>query len=192
MSPRKGLILGCALLLTLSFTESLVQAAEPPAAESPESVVRHYTEAIAAGQYLKATEFMHPEGLQKFRDALLPLLEKPAGDKAALRPFEVSDTAALKKLSPAEFFAGYISGLVSASPVMKATLISSSLTPIGSVPEGDLVHVVCRAKLGLMGADTTKMEVVTLKRSNGSWRVLSNGDLEGLAIAGQMGLMSSQ
>jgi hypothetical protein len=76
--------------------------------------------------------------------------------------------------------------------MMKATLISSSLTPIGSVPEGDLVHVVCRAKLGLMGADTTKMEVVTLKRSNGSWRVLSNGDLEGLAIAGQMGLMSSQ
>lgn len=183
MSPRKGRILVvCALFLALSLP---VQAAEPPAAaESPESVVQRYSAALKAGDYQKCAELMHPEALEKFRNLLLPLLDVPPGhdkDDSALALFGGKDAAAVKKLSPTEFFASFMGGMTGKAPGLKEALGSANMTPIGSVPEGDVLHVVCRTSAALQGASFSMMEVVSVKRSAGNWRVLLSGEIEGMA-----------
>lgn len=184
MIPRKGPFLILGLLLALSLSGALLQAAEPPAAESPESVVQRYGAALRASDYHKIAELMHPEALEKFRNLLLPLLETGPGadkDDSLLALFHGKDAAALKKLSPAEFFAAFMDGVMSSEPATKEALASASMAPIGSVPEGDVLHVVCRTSVALRGASYSKLEVVSLKRAVGNWRVLLSGELEGMA-----------
>ncbi len=63
---------------------------------------------------------------------------------------------------------------------MKETLASGSLAPIGSVPEGDLIHVVGRANGKLGGKGFNKLEVVSVKRVGENWRVLLSGQMEAM------------
>lgn len=190
MSSQKTQFRLLAFLVVLSFFGSLAQAAEPVASPSPESVVGSYLEAMKAGQYLESAKLMHPEALEKFRTVLLPLAEaeqesgeaNPADSLLAL--FRgVPDVAALKKLPPAEFFAAFFGGVTDANPMLKEALASGSMTAIGSVPEGDTIHVVCRTSAAVEGISISKMEVVSLKRSAGEWRVLLSGEIEGMAQA---------
>lgn len=184
MIPRKGPFLILGLLLALSLSGALLQAAEPPAAESPDSVVQRYGAAIKANDYLKAAELMHPEALEKFKALLLPLLDVPQEDKerGALALFRgAKDVAAVKKLPPAEFFASFLGGIADSAPLIKDALGSANMSPIGSVPEGDVLHVVCRTSVMVKGISLTKLEVVSLKRSAGNWRVLLSAELEGMA-----------
>lgn len=177
----------CAFLFLLSISAVFARAAEPRSSASPESVVKSYLEALKSGQYLAVAELMHPEALEKFRGMMLPLAEEAAGtDEAAslLVLFRgVSDVAALKKLSPAEFFAAFFGGITDANPMLKDALASGSMSPIGSVPEGDMLHMVCRTSVSVEEISLTKMEVISLRQSQGSWRVLLSGEMEGIVQA---------
>lgn len=174
------------VLLTVSLA-AFAQGAAPSATDSPESVVLGYMEALKSGQYLKGAELMHPEALEKFRGMLLPIVEETAagGAEESFLPLfrGVSDLAALKKLSPAEFFAAFFGGIVDNAPGIAEGLSSGSITPLGSVPEGDILHFVCRTSVTMQGLSLTEMEVVSLKRSQGNWRVLISGKMEGIAQA---------
>lgn len=175
--------LSSALLLALALSGAPARAAEPAA--SPESVVQSYTAALQAGDYLKSTDLMHPEALEKFRGMLLPVIES-AGEQSVqlLALFQgVADIPALKKLSPAQFFASFLGGLTAANPAVLQALSSGNMTPLGSVAEGDLLHVVCRTSLDFQGIKVNKMNVVSLKRAAGGWRVLLSGEIEGMAEA---------
>lgn len=187
MRSRENPIHPSAFFLLLALSGTLVQALEPPSPSSPESVVQAYVAAMKAGQYAQTAEFMHPEALEKFRTMMLPLVEASAGtdeEKGLLAFFRgVKDVEALKKLSPAEFFAAFFAGLAESSPGMKEALSSASTTVIGSVPEGDVIHVVSRTSVGVEGIGLSKMEVVSLKRAGEDWRVLLSGNIEGIAQA---------
>ena len=198
MTSRRILFLSGVLCCALSLAGARARAAEPPASPapaaasaataSPESVVQGYLETMKAGQFVKMAELMHPEALEKFRAMMLSIVDetKTSEEDNPLRLFRgVKDVAALKKLSPAEFFAAFFGGLMDLSPAMKDALGSGSMgmTPIGSVPEGDVLHVVCRTTAGVEGVNITKMEVISLKRAGGNWRVLLSGEMEGIAQA---------
>jgi len=185
MNPKNP-ILPCALLVVLSLAGVSVQAAEPPASPSPESVVQSYAQALQSGRYLALAELMHPEALEKFQSMMLPLFDAAKGDDAAglLALFRgVPDVAALKKLSRTEFFAAFFGGIIGGGEGVKEVLASVSMTPLGSVPEGDVLHFVCRSAVATDGVSISKLEVVSLKRSAGSWRVLLSGEVEGVAQA---------
>jgi hypothetical protein len=186
MNQKKPAVL-FVLLFLLSFAVAFAQAAEPRPAASPESVVKSYLEALKSGEYLAVAEMMHPEALEKFRGMLLPIAEEAAGankEESFLVLFRgVADVAALKKLSPAEFFAAFFGGVTDANPVLKDALASGSMNPIGSVPEGDMLHMVCRTSVSVEGLSLTKMEVISLRQSQGNWRVLLSGEMEGIAQA---------
>jgi hypothetical protein len=187
MRSRNNRVLIPAFFLLLALSGTLVEASEPPATPSPESVVKDYVAAMKGGQYSRAAELMHPEALEKFRSMMLPLVEASAGTDEAnslLAFFRgVKDVEALKKLSPAELFAAFFAGIAEASPAMKEALSTASTTTIGSVPEGDVVHVVSRTSVTAEGIVINKMEVVSLKRAGESWRVLLSGEIEGIAQA---------
>ena len=190
MSPSKNPILLCALFLVLSLSGAAAQTAKPaaaPAVPSAESVVQSYMETMKAGDFQKSAELMHSEALEKFRTLLLPLVEaaeKAKAEESLLSLFKgVPDLAALKKLSAAGFFASFFGGLTEANPTIKDALASGSITVIGSVPEGETLHVVCRTSAAAEGISVVKMEVMSLKRDAGNWRVLLSGEMEGLAQA---------
>ncbi len=186
MKPRRVAHLSCTLLLALALSSgAAARTAEPAAAALPEAVVESYTKALQAGDYLKSTDFMHPEALEKFRGMVLPLVESVGAESASLLPLfkGVADVAALKKLSPAEFFASFLGGLTAANPAVLAALSSGSMAALGSVAEGEMLHVVCRTSLGFEGIKINKMNVVSLKRAAGNWRVLLSGEIEGMAEA---------
>jgi hypothetical protein len=185
---RRNPLLPCALLFVLSLVGVSARAADSPASSSPEFVVQSYLQAVQSGQYLAVAELMHPEALEKFQAMMLPLVEEAEGadQPEVLLLFRgVSDVAALKKLSRAELFAAFFGGVTDLNPGVKEVLASGSLsiTPIGSVPEGDILHLLCRTAVSMDGINLNKMEVVSLKRSTGSWRVLLSGEMEGIAQA---------
>lgn len=173
-----------ALLLALALSGAPARAAETATA-TPESVVQSYTAALQAGDYLKSTDLMHPEALEKFRGILLPVVEAAGTESGSLLALfkGVADLPALKKLSPAQFFASFLGGLTAANPAVLQALSSGNMTPLGSVAEGDLLHVVCRTSLDFQGIKINKMNVVSLKRAAGGWRVLLSGEIEGMAEA---------
>ncbi len=195
MISRRALFLPGVLYCALLLSGTLARAAEPPASPppaaspapaSPESVVQSYLETMKAGQFVKMAELMHPEALEKFRTMMLAFVDeaKPDGEDNPLQFFQgVKDVASLKKLSPTEFFASFFGGLMDLNPGVKDALGSASMgmTALGSVPEGDVLHVVCRTSAGVEGLSVTKMEVLSLKRAGGNWRVLLSGEMEGLA-----------
>lgn len=169
----------------LSLAGTSAQAAEPPASPSPESVVQSYVQALQSGQYQAVAELMHPEALEKFQSMMLPLFDVAGAEEtASLLAFfrDVPDVAAIKKLSRTEFFAAFFAGILG-GPEMKEVLASVKMTPIGSVPEGDVLHFVCRSAAAAEGVSISKLEVVSLKRSAGNWRVLLSGEMEGVAQA---------
>lgn len=185
MNQRKA-VLFYVVLLAVSLA-AFAQNAAPSASDSAETVIQGYLQALKSGQYLKAAELMHPEALEKFRGTILPLVEETAagdGEESLLPLFrDVPDIAALRKLSPPEFFAAFFGGMVDAVPGMAEGLGSGNITPLGSVPEGDTLHFVCRTSVSMDGLDLSEMEVVSLKRSGGNWRVLLSGEMEGIAQA---------
>lgn len=192
MHVSKNTILLFSLLLLLSLSGAFAQTAKPapapaPAAPSAESVVQSYLETLKSGDFQKSAELMHPEALEKFRSLLIPLVEAAADAKAeeSLLPLfkGVSDVAALKKLSPAGFFAAFFNGIAEVNPMIKDALASGNMTVLGSVPEGDVLHVVCRTSVKVEELSIAKMEVMSLKRHEGNWRVLLSGEMEGLAQA---------
>ena len=187
MNLQKNPIFPCVLFLVLSFIGPFAQAAEPPAPSSPESVVESYLQAMRGGQYLKLAELIHPEGLEKFRSMFLPLIEEakradPPEDLLTL--FRgVGDVTELKKLSPAEFFAAFFGGIADVNPGLAEALTSARMTPIGSVPEGDIIHIVCRTTVEVEGFNGSKVEVISLRRSAGNWRVILPESFESIVQA---------
>ncbi len=185
---RKWIVPGV-LILALVLS-SRVEASEPavaaPVAASPEAVIQIYLGALTSGQYLKAAETLDPEGLEWLRSNFLPLVEGISQEeqKEILRIFgDVPDLAALRKLSPAEFFAALLGGFINLDPRVAEGMGSATMVPIGSVPEGDVVHVVCRTSVGMVGINLSKVEVISLKRVDGNWRVILPEAMKGIVQA---------
>ncbi len=187
MNRQRSWIVPCALLLALALSgrveagETVVAAT--PAADSPEAVIEVYAGAMRGGQFQKAAEVMDPEGLEWMRATVIQFVEgvDPSEQKEVLRVFGgVDDMAALRKLSPAAFFGSFFGAVVSANPEMIEAMGSARMVPIGSVPEGEVVHVVCRTSVDVSGLKVSKVEVVSLKRVDGRWRVLIPESMKGI------------
>lgn len=54
---------------------------------------------------------------------------------------------------------------------------------IGSVPEGEVVHVLGRLHSDMAELRMHQLEVISVKRHGGEWRSLLSGDIEGIAEA---------
>ncbi|HVR97497.1 MAG TPA: hypothetical protein VMW27_12840 [Thermoanaerobaculia bacterium] len=184
---RAALCACLCLLLTTSVLAQTAEPAKPASAASPETVVQSYLDLMKKGQYNEMAAAMHPEALEKFRSMLLSVAEEMPGATepgGMLSLFKgVSSAEALKKLSPVEFFASFFAGMSELNPVMKELLASIQSKALGSVKEGDTVHVVCRTTAGFSGASMDKMEVVSVKQHQGQWKVLLSGDIQNMAQA---------
>jgi hypothetical protein len=147
---------------------------------SAEQVAREAYARMRAGDWAAAAETFDPAALKQFRGMVGPLLERPVGE-GVLGMFHDDGklSADTGKMSDAEFFAGFVRGLMLGSG---ANLNGQDI--LGAVPEGpDRMHLVTRSSVEAMGIHLTQVEVVTLNRTPQGWRLALNGKLDGMAQA---------
>ena len=116
---------------------------------------------------------------------MVPILEaeRDAGRRTLLnatfgREAQLTDA---RLADPDDFF-GRFARVVSARQIEAPTRFDT-LVPIGSIPEGEQLHVLVRTLAGTGQAQTQRLVVVTLRRSGGGWKVSMAGALDDLVAS---------
>lgn len=163
---------------TAAFAQGVVDTTKP------EAVAAELYTRLKASDWKGAAALFDDGALKSFRGMLQPIADAASasdqGGSAAL--FGEIKPEALKQASDAEFFAMFMGNMMSRLSSLGGGLGPSQV--IGSVAEGeDLRHVVTRTNAKAMGISVTKMEVVSMRRHGDAWKVLLNGEMEGMAKA---------
>lgn len=173
-------------LATLTLALALVPAAafsQPPPPKSPASpkeVLLTTVELTKKGDWAGFAKVMHPEALADLRRMFRPLVE--AGTQEVGKPFfGIESLKEFDALSDQAMFERFMTSL-SQLPGVAEALGNAEVSVIGTLEEGpDLAHVVYRGTARIEGLTVSQTAVTTLRRSNGEWRALLNGSIEGMA-----------
>lgn len=196
--------------LSLTLSLALLGACPALAAEltpdmPPEEVAREAYARMQAADWVAAAETFDPAALKRFRELLMPVLDavdaagkgqtvkgqagagQAGSAQAAVDPngllmlwvlfAPAKSIEEIRALTDREVFARIMSNTMS---LASARLEGQQV--IGSVAEGaDMVHVVTRNVAKVETMSMTKVEAITLRRTDHGWRLALTGDLEGLA-----------
>lgn len=161
----------------------LVASCPSLAADTPEQVYQQSVEAVRQHGFAAMSDYMHPQELERFKGMLMPLFDN-SGDvpgKEIARSFFGGDaTPASIAAMPAVDFMKAVMGMIEGQLKGVDVRVGDSHV-IGSVPEGEVVHLVTRTSVGAGALALTQMEVVSLRPFGDSWRLLLSGQMEGLA-----------
>ncbi len=203
---RLSLTLSLALLGACPVLPAL--AAELTPETPPEAVAREAYARMQAADWVAAAETFDPAALKRVRELLMPVLDavdaagkgkgQAGAGQAAVDPNGVlmlwvlfapaKSIEEIRALSDREVFARIMSNTMS---LASARLEGQQV--IGSVAEGaDMVHVVTRNVAKVETMSMTKVEAITLRRTDQGWRLALTGDLEGLAETLQASIAPSE
>lgn len=152
--------------------------------ETPEQVADAYLQAIRTEGLAAVPDYIHPDELERFRGMLLPVL---AGDSPATEAMreaffgEKTTLASVQGMDAKAFMQGFMRFAQRQMAAMDVSIGQSET--LGSVREGEVVHLVTRNTVGAGPIQLTQMEVISLKPYQGGWRLLLSGKMEGLAQA---------
>ena len=172
----------CLCVLLLPVFSTLCQAGDAKAQRADpaiKKVVADSMEAARKGDWKRYAELVHPESLEDYKKMWLPYLAAvakkgpdkqvdwlPAFDKAA-------DFKSVIALKPKEFFVSSMKGMASLFSKGIPSPLNVDEKIIGTVHEGDnQAYVVVRTRWKFDGAETTKVEVIALKRSGTEWKMM--------------------
>lgn len=153
-------------------------------ADTPEQVERQYVDAIRSDGMTAIPQYIHPDELKRFKEMLAPALAGETTLANSLRRAffgPEATVASVAAMSPAEFMRGFMAFAQGQMKTMNVSVGQSEI--LGSVKEGEIVHLVTRNTTGAGALQLTQLEVVSLKPYQGSWRLLLSGKLEGMAQA---------
>jgi hypothetical protein len=170
-------LLAVSALMVLSQGDSSAQAAA-----GAEQQVRAYFEAIRGSDYRAAAGMMHTSALAEIRELVdLMVAVDPSGQLAGgiLGPGPTDYRA----MSDVDAFAGFLRFSMTQQPMLIDLMRSMVLEIIGPVAEGDTLHVVARVGMEVDGMPIRQMQVTSVAREGGEWRVLLTGEIAGL-VAG--------
>ncbi|MBI5143432.1 MAG: DUF2059 domain-containing protein [Nitrospirae bacterium] len=152
---------------------------------TPEEAVQAYFLAMRDGGLAATGRLLHPEALARFREILLPLVEiqDSDGQNLIMSVFFGADATidSVRAKKPLEFYTSFMNV---ASVMSGMSLVNiGGFEIVGSVAEGDMVHVVVRGQASAGPITTGGMEVASLKRDGEGWKILLNRNIEGFAEA---------
>lgn len=174
---RAGIAVVVALLVVAP-----VGAAETGAA-TPEEVAREMLALTRAGDWTGYAKLLHPEALVAFQRMFREVVAGDPSHEAGKQLFGVADLAAFDALPANDVFQRLMATLTKI-PQFAAALASADGVVVGSVTEGaDLVHVVFRLSASADSMTFSRVSAMTLRRSEGQWRALLSGNIEGIAAA---------
>lgn len=166
----------------LSFVASDAYA-QAPTKSPAEAAVTEYMTALKEEGIGVAPRYMHPDELTRFKNMLMPLFQKEAAAKE--RPMTAAmfgPDATLEKIKalPGSEFMSALFKLVGDQ---LEGVNFESVEVLGSLPEGEVIHVVTRVKVRVKEVTLRQMEVVSVKQHGGRWKLMLTGQFEGLASA---------
>jgi ABC-type transporter MlaC component len=175
-------------LALISRAPSFAQEAETNL--SPDEVVRQSFDALSSLDVEKYASFMHPDEIKKIQERIWPSLEHAVSTDTTGQAQQLlmmlnlqSDSAGITDVDAQQFFANLMNMLLQLSPGMMESYQSSTSEIIGDVPEGDtLRHVVSRVTSTTQGLTMTRMDVTTVRKYKGGWKLVPSGEMQGLAM----------
>lgn len=172
--------LRCSLLGLLMMGTVAAHAQTPP--DTPEAMAEAFLTAFRDTDWERCAALMHPDALEDFKGILMEIAEIDSSG-AFVQMFFGEDAGpdVLAETPPDGVFRQFIAAIMEEVPMMGAMLGGLDAEIIGHVEEGDsLAHVVSRNRIDVMGAQFTQMEVISLRRYEGGWRLLLTGDMENM------------
>ncbi len=173
-------------VLLLSLTGRLASDEPKKVKEEPEDIARKALAALKENKLEDFAKEMHPSALKQLKTILLSVFDAAAEEgqeKAILALFSGARTVdEVKKLDDEKFFVSFLRGVIGLKPELKNAFSSAKGEVLGHVMEGeDTAHVVYRMTMSVSGATITKMDVMTLKKTDSGWRMMLSGEIDGLA-----------
>lgn len=163
---------------------ALACAAGPVRAGTPEEVARQSAEAVRAEGITAVTRFIHPDELLAFKEMLAPAMAGDTPVAQGLREAFFGDGttgAALAAMGPSDFMHGFMAFVETQMAGLDVTIGEQEI--LGSVAEGEVVHLVTRSTAGAGALQLTQLEVVSLKPYEGTWRLMLSGKFRGMGEA---------
>jgi hypothetical protein len=121
---------------------------------------------------------MHPEALRRIHRRIEQLIEVDATGETLEAIFGSISETEFRSLSRDEVFVRVMEAISRDIPGLIHFLVIQRIEVLGAVHEPpELAHVVYRSTLQLSGAEP-EIRVMTLKRSDGGWRVLASQELD--------------
>jgi len=180
-----------AAFLFLALSSGRVAAEDTPVEiKTPEQMVTLYFDAFKQGNFEVIADNMHEQELIKFKAAILPAIEKsreqdPIGagrDAAALRSFLGIDSVdVVKAESPRDFLVRFMKWMAKLNPMMMTGMAGATMETLGSVPEKDMVHIVCRVNVDMLGVNFSQLKVMSVKKQGDEWKLMLTGEIDGMA-----------
>lgn len=147
---------------------------------TPESVAKEYIAASTSGDWAKAATFIDPEALVSFKKMFGEVMKMDKKNEAGKELFGLKNNAEFEQLSEEQVFVKLISMLVTVLPQMKQMLSEAQNTILGQVPEGnDVVHILYRMKMKIGDGSISKVDVMSMKKTGGNWRLKLSEEMEG-------------
>ena len=169
------------ILLIISFN----------AAGTPEDVARQYFDLLAAKKYAEVVALYDDAEMARFKGMFHEIIVFAEGSGPemieGLAPLLGARSAEeLKEKDPKVFFAGFLTNVMGQLGEVKF----DKLEVLGHVPEGDMVHVITRTSVGVQELKMTQMEVMSMRKQDGVWKIMLSGEFEGIAqtLKGQLGM----
>lgn len=175
------------ILIAFCFVTTLAGAGKLAAApmSGPEALAESYFLSMRDKGFASAVDFMHPKALEDFKAMLLPVFEAEAeSGKRDLLNATFGSQADIDDVRSAEPY-GFMKAFMNIVMAMAGDVDIQfrKIEILGSIREGEIVHVLARMTVGADDLAITKMEVISFRPHGDTWAMLLNGEMEGMAKA---------
>jgi hypothetical protein len=132
------------------------------------------------------------DGLERFKNSIMPGIEKLilASPSDSINLFGMNfNSEEIQSKNATEFFTTIMNMASEISIDLKNTFTGMKNDNIGAISEGDsLVHVLVRTELSVGGQTINEMNVNTVQKLDGEWKILMSPKIEGIAMMIRRGL----
>ncbi len=157
-------------------------AASPGA--SPEELTRDYFNALKLMGFGAIAPYTHPVERSRFKAMMLPFyVEEARAGQVELLHMTFGQNATLGEVQAADPYVFMNNFFRSLEQRMPANVQFERIEVLGTVAEGEIMHVLARVTVATEGVTFTKLEVLSLRRYEGEWMVMLAAQYEGLAQA---------
>jgi hypothetical protein len=191
MTPRRATLRSLLRFVTLvvAFAPGAAAQAPPPSAapSSPEDVVREMFAVSRQADWAGYARLVHPRSMAEVKAAFGELVALDPGGKLWPVLFGVATRGEFDALSETSFFAGFLKFILN-QPGAAEALQGLDGVILGTLAEGDQVHVVYRMKVTMMDIELKKLETVTLERHGETWRLILPDQMASIPLLIKKGL----
>jgi hypothetical protein len=149
---------------------------------TPETYVAGYFEIMKKGDFETMATMYSPSELKSFREMMSFMEEIPEQFAAAIYAVMLGEGVTRERLREADdqaFFVILFGGLMRLAET-QAGIKFQSAEVLGSVTEGEIIHVLARATSLSGTLALSDMEVISLEKTSDGYQVLMSGEIKGL------------